>query len=136
MIILLQHTGWLITVPLSVAGRKRPPSNIECNPPTAVHADMSSIGTPVPVQASASANTSQTNLFAPMGKKAWGPMQQMRLCGNSADPSAPAPARMDIVIADFIHSHLLPFSITSDIKLLKIIEIAKQLGQTYTVCIS
>jgi hypothetical protein len=39
-------------------------------------------------------------------------------------------------IADFIHSHLLPFSIASDAKLLQIIEIAKQFGQTYVVCIS
>mgnify|MGYP006158173241 CR=1 FL=1 len=60
-------------------------------------------------------------------------MQQMRLCGNSANPSAPA--KMDVAIADFIHSHLLPFSVASDTKLLKIIEIAKQLGQTYVVCI-
>jgi hypothetical protein len=134
VIIQLQHTGWLITVPLSVAGRKKPPSNIECNPPTAVHADMSSIGTPVPVQASASTNTPQKKNFAPMGKEARGPMQQMKLCGNSADPSAPA--RMDIAIADFIHSRLLPFSIASEAKLPTIIEIAKQLGQTYTVCIS
>ena len=61
-------------------------------------------------------------------------MQQMRLCGNSANLSAPA--KMDIVITDFIHSHLLPFSIASDAKLLRIIEIAKHLGQTYVVCIS
>ncbi len=61
-------------------------------------------------------------------------MQQMRFCGNNADPSAPA--TMDVAIADFIHSHLLPFSIASDAKLPQIIEIAKQLGQTYVVCIS
>ena len=61
-------------------------------------------------------------------------MQQMRLCGNSADPSAPA--KMDVAIADFIHSHLLPFSIASDAKLLKIIEFANQLGQTFVICIS
>jgi hypothetical protein len=72
--------------------------------------------------------------FVPISKKARGPMQQMRLCGNSADPSAPA--SMDVAITDFIHSHLLPFSIASDAKLLQIIEIAKQLGQTYVVCIS
>jgi hypothetical protein len=29
------------------------------------------------------------------------------ICGNSVDPNAPA--RMDVAIADFIHSHLLPF---------------------------
>ncbi len=60
-------------------------------------------------------------------------MLQMKLCGNSTNPSAPA--RMDVAVADFIHSHLLPFSIASDAKMLKIIEIAKQLGQTYVVCI-
>ena len=60
-------------------------------------------------------------------------MLQMKLCGNSTDPSAPG--RMDVAVADFIHSHLLPFSIASDAKMLKIIEIAKQLGQTYVVCI-
>jgi hypothetical protein len=33
MIILFQHTGRLNTLPLSsVVGRKRPPTNIECNP--------------------------------------------------------------------------------------------------------
>ena len=37
-------------------------------------------------------------------------------------------SKMDVAIADFIHSHLLLFSITSDAKLLKIKEIAKQLG--------
>ena len=61
-------------------------------------------------------------------------MQQMRLCGTSANQAVPA--KMDVAIADFIHSHLLPFSIASDAKLLKIIKIAKQFGQTYVVCIS
>jgi hypothetical protein len=59
-------------------------------------------------------------------------MLQMKICGNSTDPSAPA--RMDVAITDFIHSHLLPFSIATDAKMLKIIEIAKQLDQTYVVC--
>ena len=59
-------------------------------------------------------------------------MLQMKLCGNSINPSAPA--RMNVVIAGLIHSHLLPFSIATDAKMLKIIEIAKQLGQTYVVC--
>jgi hypothetical protein len=59
-------------------------------------------------------------------------MLQMKLCGNSTNSSAPA--RRDVAIADFIHSHLLPFSIATDAKMLKIIEIAKQLGQSYVVC--
>ncbi len=74
---------------------------------------------------------SPINFVVPISKKARGPMQQMRLCGNSVDPSALA--RMDVAIADFIHSHLLPFSISSDAKLLQIVEIAKQLGLYFLV---
>jgi hypothetical protein len=70
--------------------------------------------------------------FHPISKRAKVPMLQMKLCGNSTDSSAPA--RMDVAIADFIHSHLLHFSIATDAKMLKIMEIAKQLGQTYVVC--
>jgi hypothetical protein len=53
----------------------------------------------------------------------------MRLCGNSVDPGAAT--RMDVAIADFVHSHLLPFSIGSDAKLHQIIKIARQLAPTY-----
>ena len=53
----------------------------------------------------------------------------MKLCGNAVDPNAPA--RMDVAIADFIHSHLLPFSLAQDPKLMKIIEEARKLGHGY-----
>jgi hypothetical protein len=53
----------------------------------------------------------------------------MKLCGNAVDPNAPA--RMDVAIADFIHSHLLPFSLAQDPKLMKIIEEARKLGPGY-----
>ncbi len=53
----------------------------------------------------------------------------MKLCGNAIDPNAPA--HMDVAIADFIHSHLLPFSSAQDPKLVKIIEEARKLGPSY-----
>jgi hypothetical protein len=53
----------------------------------------------------------------------------MKLCGNAIDPNAPA--CMDVAIADFIHSHLLPFSLAQDPKLMKIIEEARKLGPSY-----
>ena len=39
----------------------------------------------------------------------------MKLCGNSVDPNAAG--RMNIAIADFLHSHCLPFSLATDPKL-------------------
>jgi hypothetical protein len=39
---------------------------------------------------------------------------------------------MDVAIADFIHSHLLPFSLAQDPKLMKIIDEARKLGPGYT----
>jgi hypothetical protein len=69
--------------------------------------------------------------FHPRGKKAKGaPITQMKLCGNAVDPPN-APACMDVAIADFIHSHLLPFSLAQDPKLMKIIEEARKLGPGY-----
>ena len=113
------QTVTLTHIILSVAHRKRPPEYLSINPPNPSHeVDISSIGTPVTTS---------------LSKKARSPMLQMKLCGNSTDPSAPG--RMDVAVADFIHSHLLPFSIASDAKMLKIIEIAKQLGQKYVVCV-
>ena len=53
----------------------------------------------------------------------------MKLCGNSIDPNAPA--CMDVAIADFIHSHLLPFLLAQDPKLMKIVEEARKLGPHY-----
>jgi hypothetical protein len=49
-----------------------------------------------------------------------------RFCGNVVDPDAPE--RMNIAVADFIHSNLLPFSLAEDPKFLKILQIAKSLG--------
>jgi hypothetical protein len=53
----------------------------------------------------------------------------MRLCGNSVNLNATA--RMHVVIADFLHSHCLPFSLAEDAKLAKIIEIGRTLGPNY-----
>ena len=70
------------------------------------------------------------SFFHPRGKKVKGaPVTQMKLCGNAVDPNAPA--RMDVAIADFIHSHLLSFSLAQDPKLMKIIDEAKKLGPGY-----
>ena len=38
---------------------------------------------------------------------------------------------MNIAIADFLHSHCLPFSLATDPKLAKIIEIGRTLGPNY-----
>ena len=59
-----------------------------------------------------------------------GPVVQMKLCGNAVDPNAPA--CMDVAIADFIHSHLLPFSLAQNPKLMKIIKEARKLGPSYS----
>jgi hypothetical protein len=53
----------------------------------------------------------------------------MKLCGNAIDPNAPA--CMDVAIADFIQSHLLPCSSAQDPKLMKIIKEARKLGPSY-----
>jgi hypothetical protein len=39
---------------------------------------------------------------------------------------------MDVAITDFLHSHILPFSLAQDPKLVKIIDEAKKLGPLYT----
>jgi len=64
--------------------------------------------------------------FAPK-KTSRGPSKQMKLCGNAVDPNAPE--RMNIAIADFIHSNCLPFSLAEDPKFLKVIQVAKSLGE-------
>jgi hypothetical protein len=56
-------------------------------------------------------------------------LTQMRLCGNAVDPNATY--RMHVAIADFLHSHCLPFSLAEDPKLAKIIEIGRTLGPHY-----
>ncbi len=38
---------------------------------------------------------------------------------------------MDVAIADFIHSHCLPFSLAGDPKLIKIIKKTRNLGLSY-----
>ena len=53
----------------------------------------------------------------------------MKLCGNAINPNVSA--HMDVAIADFIHSHCLPFSLAEDPKLMKIIEEARKLGPLY-----
>ena len=53
----------------------------------------------------------------------------MKLCGNSVDPNAAG--RMNIAIANFLHSHCLPFSLATDPKLAKIIEIGRTLSPNY-----
>ena len=54
----------------------------------------------------------------------------MKLCGRDAnDPIANQ--RMDIAIADFVHSNCLPFSLTRCPKFLKVIAEAKNVGRKY-----
>jgi hypothetical protein len=74
-------------------------------------------------------STTPSSFFNPKKHKS-GPATQMKLCGNLIDPNAPA--RMDVAIADFIHSHLLPFLLAQDPKLMKIIEEARKLGPSYS----
>ncbi len=53
----------------------------------------------------------------------------MKLYGNSVEPNAPK--KIDVAIADFLHSHCLHFSLAEDTKLLKIIHVARTLGLNY-----
>ena len=71
-----------------------------------------------------------TSFFNQRKKPKSGSVTQMKLCGNAIDPNAGA--RMDVAITDFIHSHLLPFSLAQDPKLMKIIEESRKLGPSYT----
>ena len=73
-----------------------------------------------------------SSFFNPPNKKSKSnsTVTQMKLCGNSIDPNAGA--RMDVAITDFLHSHLLPFSLAQDPKLIKIINEARKLGPLYT----
>jgi hypothetical protein len=80
---------------------------------------------------SSSTPQSSPGLFFNTRKKVkGGPVVQMKLCGNAINPNAPA--CMDVAIAEFIHSHLLPFSLAQDPKLMKIIEEARKLGPLYS----
>ena len=56
-------------------------------------------------------------------------MMQLKLCGPKTDPSAPL--KMDIALADFLHSHCLPFALAKDIKLLQMLQVARSLGPNY-----
>jgi hypothetical protein len=58
-------------------------------------------------------------------------MQQMKLCTSDIPTNAVAGQRMDIAIANFMHSHILPFSLTECPKFLKVLETAKSLGTGY-----
>ena len=58
-------------------------------------------------------------------------MQQMKLCTADIPTNAVAGQRMDIAIANFMHSHMLPLSLTECPKFLKLIETAKTLGTGY-----
>jgi hypothetical protein len=71
-----------------------------------------------------------SSFFDPKKKVKSNTATQMKLCGNSIDPNAGA--RMDVAITDFLHSHLLPFSLAQDPKLIKIIDEARKLGPLYT----
>ena len=56
-------------------------------------------------------------------------MMQLKLCGPRTDPSAPL--KMDIALADFLHSHCLPFALAEDPKLLQMLQVARSLGPNY-----
>jgi len=53
-------------------------------------------------------------------------MQQMKLCTSDIPTNA-----MDIAVANFMHSHMLPFSLTECPKFLKLLITAKSLGKGY-----
>jgi hypothetical protein len=55
----------------------------------------------------------------------------MTLCPSRNAANALASWRMDIAVADYIHSNMLQFSLTRDLKFLKMIDIAKTLGPRY-----
>ncbi len=58
-------------------------------------------------------------------------MQQMKLCTSDFPTNAIAGQRMDIAITDFMHSHMLPFSLTECPRFLKLLNTAKSLGTGY-----
>jgi hypothetical protein len=79
---------------------------------------------------SSTPRSSTSSLFFNSKKSKSGAVTQMKLCGNAINPNAPA--CMDVAIANFIHSHCLPFSLAGDPKFMKIIEEARNLGPSYT----
>ena len=56
-------------------------------------------------------------------------MMQLKLCGPRTDPEAPL--KMDIALADFLHSHCLPFTLAEDPKMLQMLQVARSLGSNY-----
>ncbi len=71
-----------------------------------------------------------------MGRLKGGPfvpyhMQQTKLCTSEIPTNAIAGQRMDISITNFMHSHMLRFSLTERPKFLKLFETAKTLGTGY-----
>ncbi len=58
-------------------------------------------------------------------------LQQMKLCASDFPTNTIAGQHMDIAVADFMHSHMLPFSLTECHKFLKLLNTAKSLGTGY-----
>jgi hypothetical protein len=58
-------------------------------------------------------------------------MQQMKLCTSDIPTNAIAGQRMDIAVANFIHSHMLSFSLTECPTFLKLLNTANSLGTGY-----
>ncbi len=56
-------------------------------------------------------------------------IMQLKLCGPKTDPEAPL--KMDIALADFLHSHCLPFTLAEDPKMLQMLQVARSLGPNY-----
>ncbi len=101
---------------------KRPPARLEGSP-----ADISSIS----FNSFFSNKRARSGPRRPRGAQFVQPQQQqMKLCGRDVnDPIANQ--RMDIAIADLVHSNCLPFSLTRCPKFLKVIAEAKNAGTKY-----
>jgi hypothetical protein len=101
----------------SIGERKRP---FDSSPPQDIYTVESTLST------SSSTKGTAYRFFASKSAKR-APAKQMKLCGNVVDPGASK--RMNIAIADFIHSKCLPFSLAQDAKFLRVIKVAKALGE-------
>jgi hypothetical protein len=58
-------------------------------------------------------------------------MHQKKLCKSDIPTNAVAGQRMDIAVTNFMHSHMLPFSLTECPKFLKLLNMATSLGTGY-----
>ena len=96
------------------ASRKRPPE-MQCIESSSNSTAISSISSAFSV--------------APTIRKSRKKQQQMTLCGTKSDPDAAE--KMDVALADMIHSNLLPFRFVEDMKLEKILDIARTLPPNY-----